>query len=303
MSPIANDGLQTEVKRIRSATREVKGSGHLRAIVAHTSRVDGQGDIVRPGATSPTDISLAAWNHSGFLTLPPGRGRVFERNGHVELEAEFFDTISGREHRQTLIGLGSLTEYSVEYLVTRRGQLSDSEIAAGAVRAIEGWELLAVSPVLKGAMPDTETLEIKCEGCGCDRASRHGVAKDAPAEAARTEAARFAALSERSAIPASVPLATRFAPAVEFARERFALYPSQAPAIKVVAPGAIRDGGTGLYDVAKNEIWIRAGLSDQEVRAVIFHEHCHAYERAKGWAPDEAFAESMERRLVGEWNR
>jgi hypothetical protein len=155
---------QRETKRIRSAAVELKGDSHgrVRAIVAHLNRVDLTGDVVLPGATPAADVVMTPYDHSaGLGNLPPGKGRISEQREHLVFDAEFFDTESGREHRKTLLGLGPLAEWSVEYKPIKVAPMTNEWRAQGARRLIERWTVFAVAPVLVGAMQDTETLEIK----------------------------------------------------------------------------------------------------------------------------------------------
>lgn len=159
---------QREVKRIRSPLVAVKAgetNGSARAIVAHVNRVDNSPtrDVVLPGATQRSEVLMTTWDHTG--QLPPGRGKIYEQGSHVLFDAQFFPTTTGQEYRKTLIGGGDLIEWSVECLVLKQGTLTDAWKAMGAKRVIESWRIVGVAPVLIGAMPDTGTVEIKCDGC------------------------------------------------------------------------------------------------------------------------------------------
>ena len=150
------------------------------------------------------------------------------------------------------------------------------------------------------------SLEFKdAPACGCESCAVP------PEDACAAEAKRFAAISLQVAIAeefsrfkaleAWAPLPARFVPIFTFARMKFAIDASEAPAVKMVAPSALPPGATGQYIRKKNRMLIRADLDDDEVEAVILHEMTHAYERKKGWETDEGFAEHMERELMQEW--
>jgi hypothetical protein len=263
-----------ERKQVRSGVREVKGTAAhiLRALIAHTEPIiDQVGDIVRRGATKRQPATLGSYNHSGFDgVLPPGKGEVWEEPPHIYFDGEFFDTSSGREHRATLIGLGSLAEFSVEYRVTKTGPLTAAERAAGAERAIVSWDILGVAPVLSGAMPNTRILDIKCAGCrdraGWDETSHRQVIAR---ERSRYERARANALALAEPHGA-LALAIAEQSVRHLTRGRVQV----PPLVKFFDAKA--DDPAGFWDPElPNAIFLKRGLSAEEIVFVVAHESTH----------------------------
>jgi hypothetical protein len=151
-----------------------------------------------------------------------------------------------------------------------------------------------------------EDIKYKNAPCGCESCAAP------PQDAGAAEAKRFAAISLQVAIAEEVsrfkaleawaPLSARFVPVFTFARMKFAIDASEAPAVMMVAASALPPGATGQYIRKKNRMLIRADLDDEEVESVICHEMAHAYEELKkGWETDENFASYMEHELMREW--
>lgn len=280
-----------------------EATGEVEAIIATIGVVDRDGDVIQKDAIkSGTKVKMSAYGHDivGFMAagaIPVGKGRVTVEGDEAVFRGRVFQsTERGRETLSVLKEMGTDQEWSFGYRVTGSEVPDEAWRKKGAQRILTELDLFEVSPVLIGAGVGTRTVTAKeCESCR-QHAPRP---KGSQAELA----AGFAAISERYASPAGVPLPGRFAPVVEFARAKFALYPSEQPTIKVVAAGSIRAGGVGCYVVDRNEILIAAGLDDDEVYRTLFHEFCHVYEARKGWLPDEVFAAGQEHRLFAQWSR
>jgi len=73
------------------------------------------------------------------------------------------------------------------------------------------------------------------------------------------------------------------------------------PSVMMCAPSSLRDNNSGMFDVERNTVYVRAGLADDETEQVLIHEFCHAYERMKHWLPSEGFARFMEDDLHSRW--
>lgn len=295
-----------QTKRIRADVREVKAAGEhglLRAIVAHLEPlVDHQGHIIRRGATESRDVTLAAYNHSGEMhgALPPGKGHIFENGPHVLLDAEFFPTTSGQEHRATLLGLGQLAEFSVEYRVTEEGPLTTLEQRAGAVRAIKRWSILAVAPVLAGAMPDTGIVAIKCSGCGGAEAP---AAKRQPPPAEVQQLVRdakrtiewsdglLAALKERQG-PLAVDIAAKSVRWLTDGRVQ------EPPIVKFFDPDGKRSGYYSFTD--PGAIYIARGLADEDCVRAVAHETQHLL---RPWDAREELPRLAEESVFRRWRQ
>ena len=150
-----------------------EGEKHtLTAVVAQLDIIDKQRDILKPGSIGRQQVVLSDWAHSAALAgrTPVGKGYLEEQNGSVVMYAEFFDTDRALETAKVLAELGELTEYSLGLVPREYTEGVDDKSAY--VRTITKADVLEASPVLRGAMPNTRTINVKAdEGCTCDRAT------------------------------------------------------------------------------------------------------------------------------------
>ena len=137
--------------------------GSLEACFATLGVVDHDGDLTEPGAFGEQAVVLEGWNHD--LTLPVGKGRIFERGDEAICAGEFFmNTAIGKEHYEVVKALGPQTEWSYTFRVL------DSRPGRGEVkRHLLALEVMGVSPVTRGAGVGTGTRLIKRAAADPDR--------------------------------------------------------------------------------------------------------------------------------------
>ena len=153
-----------EVVKLQCTDFELKteenGRHTLSAVVAQIDEMDSQRDILAPKSVGKQTVVLSDWSHSSVSGSPPvGKGYVQERANRVLLEAEFFKTARAEEAFQVVKELSETVEYSIGLLPTEyvEGQDSDGRYYRRILKA----EVIEVSPVLRGAMPHTRTLNVK----------------------------------------------------------------------------------------------------------------------------------------------
>ena len=135
---------------------------------------DMDGDIVAHGSIGEQDILMSAYGHTSWGgALPVGRGRVFERGNEAIADLQLFtDTTHGRDTYNTIVGLGSLGEWSMGYRVLEEKAPTEEQREIGIVRILKKLKVHEVSPVLQAAGVDTQTLAVKCDGCAAKAAAR-----------------------------------------------------------------------------------------------------------------------------------
>ena len=106
---------------------------------------------------------MSAYMHGswdgGMDALPPGKGSVSEINSEVVVEGEFnLNTITGKEHYETLKFMGGIQEYSYGF---RPIEYEFGEFNGQQVRFLKKVDIFEFSPVLKGAGVGTRTRDIK----------------------------------------------------------------------------------------------------------------------------------------------
>jgi len=174
------DLLDHEDKRQRGEWRrtgEVKGpaAGTARVILGKISTdpahpvVDRQGDVLCPGLlrNPPGDrIPCSEWNHSYTRDLnapAAGFGMVREEGGELRATVVFNDTPEGRHAAERTER--DRPDWSWTLTEVESRPLTDTEIAAGALRAIVKVRIVEISPVDKGASIGSGTLAATCEAC------------------------------------------------------------------------------------------------------------------------------------------
>lgn len=125
--------------------------------------IDKDGDVTLPGAFGEQRVRLAAWNHGSWMgglnALPVGKGQIHEDADKAVFGGEFFlNTETGREHFNTVKGLGDLQEWSYSFNITDSGE---GEFEGQQVRFLKRMEVIEVAPVLQGAGIGTRTVDIK----------------------------------------------------------------------------------------------------------------------------------------------
>ncbi len=131
---------------------------------------DLDGDIIAPGAIGRQRVKVSSYGHTSWGgSLPVGVGETRESGNAAIADLRFFlNTQHGRDHWETVKGLGDLQEYSFGFDVEDAGEPSPEERKAGAKRVLKRLRVFEISPVLRAAGRDTATLAMKaqCTGCG-----------------------------------------------------------------------------------------------------------------------------------------
>jgi len=139
--------------------------GTFSATISTLNVIDSDMDVTLPGAFSNKEIVMSAYMHGswdgGMDALPPGKGVVSEINNEVVVEGEFnLNTITGKEHYETLKFMGGIQEYSYGF---RPIEYEFGEFNGQQVRFLKKVDIFEFSPVLKGAGIGTRTRDIKSD--------------------------------------------------------------------------------------------------------------------------------------------
>ena len=124
--------------------------------------IDKGGDVGMPGSIPSKDVPMSAYGHTSWDgALPPGRGKIFEKDGWAVFDGSFFmDTTHGRDTFHTVKALADLQEWSYGYTAqTRLGQQDGQD-----VRFLDKQDIFEVSPVLRGMGEGTHVMSIKGGG-------------------------------------------------------------------------------------------------------------------------------------------
>lgn len=146
---------------------EVKDAdkGIVMAKVASLDVVDHDKEVIRSKAIAgEAKVKLSFYGHNAVTAgeAPVGKGTIRAVNGEAVLMANYFmSTTRGREAFETVKALGEDGEWSVGFRVVKASEPDDEWKAKGAVRMLDEIELMEVSPVLRGASPNTATIGVK----------------------------------------------------------------------------------------------------------------------------------------------
>jgi HK97 family phage prohead protease len=152
-----------EIKRYRGLMELKQGAqeGEFKVAFATLGVIDADQDVTLPGAfTDGEKVLISAWGHN-WNQLPVGRGEIREDGSKAISEGRFFmDTQGGREHHATVKNTAELQQWSYGFnvLESAPGQFDGQE-----VRFLKKLEVIEVSPVMRGAGVDTQTLDIKSQ--------------------------------------------------------------------------------------------------------------------------------------------
>lgn len=157
-----------ERKTLRAAG-EIKAAaeGRVEARFATLGVKDRDGDVILPGAFGVQEVRVSAFGHTSWGgALPVGKGRIRESGNEALADLQFFmETTPGRDHFNTIRGLGELGEWSFGFDILEEGAPDEDQRAAGVQRILRKLDVHEVSPVLRGAGIDTATLGVKCDAC------------------------------------------------------------------------------------------------------------------------------------------
>ena len=166
----------------KSLTVSVKDAseGVVEAKFATLGVVDKDGDIIEPGAFGEQRVKVSAYNHGSWAgALPVGIGSTREVGDAAIADLKFFMATShGRDHFETVKGVGDLQEWSFGFDVKEWDEPTEAQRKSGARRVLKNLHVFEVSPVLRGAGVGTETLSAKCDRC----AAKESAQEDAKAQ-------------------------------------------------------------------------------------------------------------------------
>lgn len=138
--------------------------GSFSATIVTLNVIDSDRDVTLPGAfANGKEIVMSSYQHGswqgGMDALPPGKGTVSEINNEVVVDGEFnLNTITGKEHYETLKFMSGIQEYSYGF---RPIEYEFGEFNGQQVRFLKKVDIFEFSPVLKGAGVGTRTRDIK----------------------------------------------------------------------------------------------------------------------------------------------
>ncbi len=138
--------------------------GEVEAVVSSLDTVDHDREVVRASAIkSGSKVKMSFYGHNAvFGEAPVGKGTITAENGKGILRGNFFmSTTRGKEAFETVKALGADGEWSIGFHVVKWSQPDDEWKAKGAERMLDEIELFEVSPVLRGASPNTATIGVK----------------------------------------------------------------------------------------------------------------------------------------------
>jgi hypothetical protein len=157
-------GQQAETK---SVSVEVKAAdeGVVVAKFASMGVKDLDGDVTEPGAFGEQDVRVSAYDHASWMgALPVGTGTIEEKGDAAIATLNFFmNSTHGRDHFETVKGLGSLGEWSYGFDILEKAEPTEEQRELGVVRVLKKLKVHEVSPVFRGAGVGTETLAVKSE--------------------------------------------------------------------------------------------------------------------------------------------
>lgn len=165
---------------------------------------DLDGDIIELGAFGKQKVKVSAYGHSSWgSALPVGVGMTREKDSEAIADLEFFmGTTHGRDHFETIKGLGELGEWSFGFDVLEEAAPDEEQRQAGVRRILKKLKVFEVSPVLRGAGVDTQTLSVKCDQCAAKAGGEEEEGgEDAGEEAPPPEPAEPKAGEEQAADP------------------------------------------------------------------------------------------------------
>lgn len=162
----ATSGTPAPARETKTLTFEVKDAekGIIEAVFSTFGVKDHDEDLTLPGAFDDgAKVAISAYGHRSWMgEMPVGRGAVRVESDRAVLEGKFFmSTDRGRETFETVKAMGELQEWSYGFDVLETGELTEELRQKGVRRVLKKVRVYEVSPVLRGAGIDTETLVVK----------------------------------------------------------------------------------------------------------------------------------------------
>ncbi len=161
-----NDQLQlTGERKSVSVEMKVDDEGHFEAVFSTFNVVDHDGDVTLAGAFEDgAEVIVGSYGHNSFMgSLPVGKGVIKQTEKDARVVGDFWlNTESGKEHHAVVKELGTKQEWSYGFDVKGTGSVDDlPPELQGADRVLTKLEVFEVSPVLRGAGIDTQTVVVK----------------------------------------------------------------------------------------------------------------------------------------------
>ena len=248
--------------------------GRVLARFATLGVKDKDGDVIEAGAIGEQQVRVSAYGHTSWSgALPVGVGRVFERGNEAIANLEFFlQTTHGRDHFNTIRGLGELGEWSMGFDVLAEAAPNEEQRETGIVRILKKLKVHEVSPVLQAAGVGTATLSAKCDGCGI-AVNQRGRSPTLVLQTARASLAAAAeVLRPRGPEDTEVGELARFA---AYCGHLLNGCPGRIlePAIKWFAPGEV--ACTGYMKPGVPATWVVSDLRGEALIRTVLHESAH----------------------------
>lgn len=164
--------MELELKQFSGLEIKDADKGEVSAIVATLNVVDGDGDVILPGAVPDgTKVKMSSYGHSidprHGGEAPVGKGTLATVGDKLVYTGRFFiSTDRGREAFNQTKEMGSDQEWSFGFPPSSvvRAPITEPWLLKGARRVIQKLGALEVSPVFLGAGKDTQTLSMKSAG-------------------------------------------------------------------------------------------------------------------------------------------
>lgn len=140
--------------------------GTVEAVFSTFNVKDHDDDVTLPEAFEDgAKVAISAYGHRSWMGMPPvGKGTIRVEKDRAILEGQFnLKTEAGRETFETVKDMGELQEWSYGFDVLEAGTPSEEQRQKGVRRILKRLKVYEVSPVLRGAGIDTETLSVKAE--------------------------------------------------------------------------------------------------------------------------------------------
>ena len=160
-----------ETKNFSLELKQGEGEeGQVEARIATLGVVDLHGDLTAKGAFRKQSVLMSPWNHSSGRGQEPPVGKgVIDKNG-VFTGSFFMKTVAGREAYEVAKAIAS-DSFKAEWSYGFNVEDSKEEVRDGeTIRVLKKLDVFEVSPVIRGAGIDTETLSVKstdtCPHCG-----------------------------------------------------------------------------------------------------------------------------------------
>lgn len=137
--------------------------GMVSAKISTFGVIDHDGDITAKSSFKDgQSVIMSAYNHKSWEgSLPIGHGKIFTNSTEAIFEGKFLmNTAHGSDAFHTVKAISEVGlqewSYSLKNIKSRRGELGGK-----TARLLDSFDVNEVSPVLKGASIDTQTLDIK----------------------------------------------------------------------------------------------------------------------------------------------